>query len=261
MPYVEKRIISGSYLEIIRYMASCEQMKSRLRPRQPKEHLTTEKQIRQNIKNSIHSVKRLMHCNFRHYIDLFVTLTFEDKDNITEKIAMKELANFFRRVKYYREKNDMPPLKYIWCMGKDKKDGLHFHLLMNEINFEDLKNIWKKSELAGRIQMANLEYDNDTGLYEIARYFIKDNALRVLELKLKDVNNVIDFSKKLNKKWATSQNLKKPIVSKPKIIKSLALREIPKEYKLYRTLKFETIPTDYGLYQHIELLILSKMRN
>ncbi len=262
MPYIENRIESGDYLEIIRYSVTENQLKARKRPRAPKTSMTLEKQKRQNIKNAILNMARLMHCNFKHGVDLFVTLTFKDKKNVDEKIATTELDNFFRRMRYFREKNKLPKLKYIWSMGKDKKNGFHFHLVMNNIRLDDLKRIWKRSKRAGRITISDLEYDNTTGLKETARYFI-ENAMAVEELKPKDSNNIEDFTKNLFKKWSASQNLKKPVIPEnyPKVIKSLKINDIPNDYKWYKTLYYETIPTEYGLYQHITLMKYSKMRN
>ncbi len=202
-----------------------------------------------------------MHCNFKHNQDLFITLTFKNKKNIDEKKALKELSNFLRRLKYFRDKNKMEDLKYLWCMGKDKKDGLHFHLLVNKVGFDDVKQIWNKSKEAGRITISSLEYDNTTGLGETARYFI-ENALKVDKLNTNDETEIEIFQRKLYKKWSASQNLDKPIIPKgyPKIIKSLKLTETPKEYKQYKTMNYTNVYTDYGMYQHIELIKLSKLR-
>ncbi len=269
MAYIEHRIVSGKFLEIIRhkyYGNYDELLKSRKKPRNKERKLSTEKQKRKNIENCKLKVKRLMHCNFKNQEDLFLSITFEDKNNITEKIALKRLSNFLRRLKYFRIKKEMVELKYIWCMGLDKKDGLHFHLIINKIGLDDLRRIWEKTECAGRFQVSSLKYDATTGLKETARYFIEDNALRVDDLKKMKVGNdkeLDNFNKKLFKKWSCSQKLEKPFVPKgyPKIIKSYEIEEVPREYKLYKTMNYKTIGTDYGLYQHIELIRISKMRN
>lgn len=259
MPYIERRIKSGWFLEIIRYPITYNQLQSRKLPRIPREKLTLEKQKKQNIINAILTLTRLMHCNFTTN-DLFITLTFKDKHNIDEKTAMKEIQNYLRRLKYFRASKGLDNLKYIWSMGKDKKNGIHFHMLMSGLSFDESKAIWLKSKKAGIVRISDIEYNDTTGLKDTARYFI-ENALRVNELKAKDKNTLDEFSKKLFKKWSCSQGLKKPIVSKPRIIKSLRLTDVPQEYKLYKILNYENIATDYGMYQHIQLIKINKMRN
>ncbi len=261
MPYIEKRTLSGNFLEIERFHQSHKQLMKTNKVRIPKQKQSLEKQKKQNIKNAEKKLKRLMHCNFKHHVDLFVGLTFKDKDSIDETTALNEFKKFRRRLIYFREKNNLPPLKYICCIGEDKKSGIHFHLIINKMSWDDLVAIWEKSDKAGRVSISKLEYTS-TGLKDTARYFI-ENALRVHKNKLKEEKDIKKFNKFIMKKWSSSQNLKKPVVPNgyPKIIKSLKIHEVPKEYKHYKTMCYETVATDYGTYQYIELVKVSKMRN
>lgn len=262
MPYVEKRIISGEWLEIIRYSISKKQLarKGKKIPRCPKEKLSLEKQKLQNIKNAELKVKRLMHCNFKDGEDIFLVLTFKDKKNVSEKLAKQELSNFFRRLKYFREKNGMSELKYICCMGLDKRNCIHYHLIINQINWDDLRRIWKTSKHAGRIHIADLEYDSTTGLAGTARYFI-ENAVRA-DKKLSKENDIDKHRKRLFKKWSTSRNLEKPKIPKgyPKVIEKWNIKDIPRDHKDYVTKHWVTKQTDYGKYQHIELMKITRLR-
>lgn len=258
MPYVEKRTVYGinnEYVDIERYRITKQQAFARKLPR-PKIAESLEKQKRMNIKNSIIKLTRLMQSNFKHNKDLFVTLTFNKK--VDEKTANKERKSFFSRLKYYLRKNKLPELKYIYCVGEDKKHGIHFHMCLNRISLDELEKIWKVSPLAGRPHVSTLGYDCETGLKALATYFVEN----VLRMQKSVLNNTTDINehKKLIKKWSGSRNLKKPFVPKgyPKIIKSLKIKDKPNEFKLYKILSAKTVYTEYDVFQKIQLIKIRK---
>lgn len=248
MAYVEKKIYSGDYLEIERYKIYDKENYN-------KEYVkrSDESQRKLNWKNSEKKLRRLMNCNFIDGQDLFLTLTFIVKLDL--KAAKREFQSFIKRLKYFRNKNKMKPLKYISCVGEDKKTGIHFHMCINKIALDDLGKIWKKSALAGRFHISTLSFDSQNGLGGLARYFMAND----LEINKNKNDSLENYNKRLGKKWSHSQNLKKPIIKK-KRIKTLSISTEPPQYKLYKTVNFETIATPYGVYQYVEMVRI-KRRN
>ena len=109
----------------------------------------------------------------------------------------KDLRNFLLRVKRYREKQGMEPLKYIYTIeGKRENvrgagvNRIHVHMLMNGgVSRERLEEMWEMGYAnADRLQ------PTERGLEEIASYIIK-------EARNKDGA----------RKWSASRNLTQPL--------------------------------------------------
>ncbi len=229
MPYMEKKILSGKYLEVERYPVS--NTGKRL-SRGEKGKPTNEAQKKLNEKNARKKLTRLMNTNFTEG-DIFLTLTYKNKDVITEQEAKKELTNYIRRLKTYREKKGLAELKYIAVSETDKKDGYHHHLVVSGSGMtrDEIEGVWRK----GRTKTSYL-VDGENGLEELAKYFLKNQ---------KDIEPN-------KRKWTQSNNLLKPKVT-VKSIKRVNAKKDPKPPKGYFLVKSEISVNDYSgaIYQYI----------
>lgn len=234
MPYMEKRIISGRYMEIVRYSISD---KGKKPPRGAKEKLSSEAQMNLNYKNACKTLTRLINTNFTEK-DLFITLTYKNKNQITESQAKKALENYIRRVKAHRKKNGLPDLKYITVTEIDKKNGIHHHVLFNNMSLDDIEKIWG----LGRIKTSRLEPD-ENGYAALANYFLKQKGK--------------DRGKSKNtKRWNQSKNLAQPEIPPPRVLKRINLYKPPK-VKGYRVTSVEQSFNDFaGFYQYVQLVKL-----
>ncbi|MDP4146087.1 MAG: hypothetical protein Q8936_16625 [Bacillota bacterium] len=190
MPYREKRIYSGKYLEVEIYSIT---KKERNMKRKKKERESLVKQKNLNDKNAKKHLIRLINTNFSDK-DLAVHLTYDNKNlPSSEEEARKDVGNFLRRLKGYRKRRGLPELKYIAVIEyKDQEEGktirIHHHIIMDGVLDRDtVESIWKK----GRANADRLKAD-EFGYEAIARYITKDP--------------------KGKKRWTQSKNLKQPVI-------------------------------------------------
>ena len=186
--YMRKKITSGDMVEIEVYpIWKCKHNMSR--SKQKNESKESQKKL--NKKNSEKKVIRLINTNFEKD-DLFITLTYEDGYLPDEKTARKDIQNYIRRLKRYREKNGLPELKYIYSIGFEnnpehsKKIRIHHHIIINKMNRDEAENLWGR----GRADSKRLKPD-DFQLTGVAKYISNQGPER----------------------WSASRNLKKPKVS------------------------------------------------
>ena len=190
--YYLKTIISGDMLETEIYPIYTKRSDV---PRRDKEKASKESQDNLNDKNARKRFIRMLNSNFGKD-DLLLTATYEDRYLPTQKQAKKDITNYIRRLKNYREKHGLPELKYIYVIEyvdeeeqhKSKKIRVHHHLIINKMDRDVAENLWKR----GRVEARRLQPD-DFGLEGIARYLLKDPK---------------------GKRWYGSRNLKEPIVSR-----------------------------------------------
>lgn len=255
MPYFEQRIVSGDFLEIKRYHLSNNQLKSYREPKTRHQNESLPKQKIHNQNTASQKLKRIMHANFLDNTDLFLTLTFKKK--IDKKSAKKELKTLFKEIKKYRKEKGLDDFKYIYCMGLSKKDNYHFHMVINDMDINDLEKIIKKLNYSGRFKVERLDFDAETGLLGLAKYFVWNTVNRIeQEHKNAKILGIKEFNKLFAKKWVSSQNLVKPYVPKgyPKIVKSLKIDDAPKEFTTHLLLNSKKIYTDFGVVVKMELV-------
>lgn len=115
--YRTKTIKSGNFLEVEVYPI-WDTRSATARARRTKE--SREAQKRLNYKNATKNVIRLINANFTDS-DFWGTFTYESR-KLPKSLpdAQKEMSKFIRRLKYYAEKHDFPPLKYIYVIDSDK---------------------------------------------------------------------------------------------------------------------------------------------
>jgi len=164
------------------------------RARAAKKNLTPDKQKRLNEERARRRLIQLADANFTEK-DIHLTLTYRNETNIDQ--CRKDIRNFLLRVKRFREKNGMDPVKYIYTIEgrREISQGhgvhrIHVHMLMNGgISRERLEEMWEMGYAnADRLQ------PTERGLEEIASYIIKESR-----------------SRKGGRKWSASRNLTQPV--------------------------------------------------
>ncbi len=238
--YIEKTIISGKFMEKLRYTDNTKKKPTKKYLNVIDEVVNKRKNNnddwqKRNERRDIQNLKRMLHTNFIES-DIFVTLTFKKKCK-DEILAKKSLRNFFDRLKRKVGKD----IKYIVVLGAHKKEGIHFHIIINKVSLDVLQDVWKKDKNAGGMKVETLKFDSEVGLYGLAKYLIGANAMPYFK----------NYPKKKCKKWSGSANLKKPKVIKEKIVKRNIKKE-PKATKGYKIINSKIIETDFGLYQRVE---------
>lgn len=190
MPYREKKIYAGNMLEVEIYPITLQERKQ---PRRKKEKASALKQKNLNDKNAKKHLIRLINTNFTDK-DIAVHLTYSEKHlPNSEEEARKDVANYLRRIKHYRKKNGLEPLKYIAVIEykeheeNDKSVRMHHHLIMSRMDRDIIEELWTK----GRANADRLQAD-EFGYEALARYITKDP--------------------KGNKRWTQSKNLLQPVI-------------------------------------------------
>lgn len=190
--YLVKTIISGKYLECEIYPIYIHNKDA---PRRDKKKDSRTTQINLNDKNSQKRFIRLVNTNFTSN-DLSIDLTYAGNYIPTEKEARRDIQNYIRRLKNYRKKHNLEPLKYVYVIeflgederGNSKKVRIHHHMIMNKMDRNIAEDLWGK----GRVTAERLQPD-EYGFEGKARYIIKN------------------FNKG-TKRWSASRNLKQPEV-------------------------------------------------
>lgn len=138
--------------------------------------------------------------------DLHVTATYNNK-NLPSTIeeAEKEVSNYLRRVKYRREKEGLPSLKYIlvseYNMAKDNEEKpvrIHHHIFINGgLDRDTVEDLWSRRRIKGKKKGEHMGYINADRLQP------DENGVTALCAYLtKNPNG--------KKRWSSSQNLEKP---------------------------------------------------
>jgi len=186
MPYREKRIYSGKFLEVGVYPIS---NKERKQSRKKKEKISSVKQKNLNDKNAKMHLVRLINTNFTNS-DLAVHLTYADGSlPENEEEAKRDVTNYLRRIKHCRKKKGLPPLKYIAVIEAGQKGKrIHHHIIMDgKLDRDTVEELWGK----GYANADRLKED-ESGFEALGKYISKDP--------------------KGNKRWVQSKNLKQPTV-------------------------------------------------
>ena len=164
--YREKRYYSGNYLEVDIYpvFGRAGQRRSKYKP-------TSECQRELNRKNTEMKLTRLLNTNFTED-DLRFDLTYSP-DNLPEgdDAALRELRNFIRRLKRFRVRAGLSPLKYVAVTEKGKKSGrYHHHLVISGgVSIRDLAALWDR----GYTSAKPLQFD-EYGIEGLAHYLVKE---------------------------------------------------------------------------------------
>lgn len=164
--YRETRYECGDYLEVNIYPTYRKNI-SRKRKSKP----TSETQQKLNEIYSRNHLIRLANANFTDH-DLKIELTYTAEHNPEDdETAVRELRNFLRRVKRYRERNNLSELKYIAVTERGSLKGrYHHHLIMSDMPLFDLVKLWGKGIVGSDI----LIWD-ENGIANLVEYMLKQN--------------------------------------------------------------------------------------
>lgn len=189
--YYYKRVVqSGDMLEVEYYKS----IRKRGKPasRSCNKSASTEQQKARNEITAKKKCQRLIATNFTTD-DLYITLTF--RDNITQDKANNEVTNFVRRLKRYRNKHNLAPLKYIGCIecGK-RRNRFHAHFVITGTSIEVITALWK----CGRVKIEKLYQDGNFA--DLAQYISKDvtgqRRLKQSKNLIPPVETVTEMNKK-----------------------------------------------------------------
>ena len=182
--YRETRFECGDYMEVNLYPVY-----TKAPSRRKKAKPTSETQQKLNELNAEHKLIRIANANFGSH-DLKIELTYS-AEHLPEddEAAARELRNFLRRVKRYRQSRGLSELKYIAVTEKGPRSGrYHHHLIMNgDIELFDLVQLWGN----GIVGTDMLQFDQD-GIASLARYMMKQAREFIGKKKYTRSRNLID---------------------------------------------------------------------
>ena len=178
--------VSAKHIQVS-YFHYTDNGKKRGRSRQRKQEASTPKQRNLNQKRSKRYFEALVLTNF-HKGDLHVTVTYDDENMpVDMKAAMKQVDNFIKRVNYTRNKQGLPPTRYV-CVNEESSTGrIHHHFIMDgDLDRDMVEQRWGK----GYCNADRIQPDRKSDLAPLIGYLSKDPKGR--------------------KRWSSSQNLTKP---------------------------------------------------
>lgn len=136
----EKRIISGKYLEVEHFPVTAHGHRHDRRRK-----LSRIEQQNLNEKNATKKLIRLVNTNFIKG-DICIHFTYcDDERPETEKEVLKDVQNYFRRVKDYRKKNGLPQIKYIYVI-ENEGGKFHIHGIMSAMDRDIAEQLWKHGD-------------------------------------------------------------------------------------------------------------------
>lgn len=185
MFYYKKIIKSGDMLEIEYYKS----IRKRGQKNNTRSCKKCESSKKQKIFNEIAAKKKCQRLIANNFVpgDQYITMTF--KDDMTQKEANNAVTNFIRRLKRYRAKNNLPPLKYIGCIECGKRGNRwHAHFVINKTDFDVVTKLWG----LGRLYVENLYKDGNYA--DLAKYITKDVTG---QRRLKQSKNLIQPTEKV----------------------------------------------------------------
>lgn len=186
--YREKKYFCGEYLEVDIFPLY-EQVKGK-RIRQKK---TSEIQRALNDHNRAKKLTRLLNTNFTEN-DIKIELTYSEKNlPHSDEEAQKQIRNFLRRLKRFRQNRDLPDLKYVIVTEKGKKTGRYHHhaVISGGMLPKEVSQLWGQ----GIVRITQLVMGEE-GLRGLADYLTKNVS-----------NGELEENKKA---WHASRNLVPP---------------------------------------------------
>lgn len=155
---------------------------------------SSEKQKRQNAKNTRKKIVRLLNANFTKE-DIWVTLTYDNEHLPKDmKTARRFLRNYLRRLAAWMKRKGCGEFKYLYVTERiedERAVRIHHHVVTNFPNRDVAESLWGGG---GRTQARRLQPD-DSGLEGLGRYISKSRSV------------------KYEKTWAASRNLKQPKIT------------------------------------------------
>lgn len=137
-----KTILSGKHLEVELYPVTAH---GHLRERKRK--LSSSAQRKLNEKNARKKLERLINSNFQRG-DTIITLSYraELRRNLDYAAVVRDVQNYLRRVKRWRNSHGLPYTKYIYVVELAGSDNWHAHLIMSAMPREVAENLWLNAD-------------------------------------------------------------------------------------------------------------------
>ena len=203
----EKKIYCGkSYREVDIFQYTDAQYRATRRTRSKKVRESEPKQKNLNDINARRYFIQLGNLNFGDDPDaLHVSATYSPKYlPATVEDAEREATNYLRRISYRREKEGLPPLKYLLITSYTTKRNsdtpvrIHHHIVMNGgLDRDTVEELWRKRKRKGqkkgdRIGFCNADrlQADENGIAALCVYLVKQSGGK--------------------KRWTSSQNLERP---------------------------------------------------
>ena len=190
----ERRIYHGDYLTVPVFPVF---QKAGKRSKACKPSSDIQKLLNQKYREQ--KLTCLINTNFKPG-DLEIGLGYDDEFYPeTYADVQRDIRNYIRRIKRYREKHNMPELKYVYTIERGERNGrFHAHMITNgDIDRDTLEGLWGK----GYAHALRVDF-NDEGLRGLAKYKVKEP-----ETEAGQIDGKIH-------RWAASKNLKKPYIPK-----------------------------------------------
>ena len=220
MPRYIRKIYSGDVYE-------CEEFYShrtigKYYMRGSNQNVSPEEQKVINERQARKKLSRLINCNFS-YGDIFITLTHKYSVNYDD--ARAELTKYLRKIRRWRNKNNLPELKYI-AVTESKEKREHHHIIMSEMDPKAAMQLWEQ----GRSMISRLEKGGEYNA--LANYITKEPP---------EVHK---------KRWNQSRNLKQPEIVVYKIKSHARDKNLkaPKGYRITEQYIFYSELTGYVKY-------------
>lgn len=182
-----------------------------------KKKITPEEIEKINEKNAENKLRRKINANFGCG-DFHLILTYRKEERPDKEKAKELIREFLKKMrKEYKARGAL--LKYIQVTEHEKK-AIHHHLIINDIENENVIKIVRKLWKYGNPKMTTLD---DTGQYKkLAQYLIKETAFRENR----------NEKKGQMQRWSCSRNLIEP-KAEIKVVQAAKWKKEPKVPKGY----------------------------
>lgn len=183
--------------------------------RSPNMKPSREAVIKNNDRNAVKKLARLMNANF-YPGDIHLTLTYEGEAPSVAK-AKKEVSNFKRRMKREYEKQGK---EFRWIeVTEYQNHRVHHHMLIPYIETEAIRRQWS----LGHFWTSTL--DRSRNYRTLAEYFVKETT-----------KTMRTPGSETKQRWSASRNLVRPII-KREMIEPKAMYEKPRALKGYEIIQ------------------------
>lgn len=197
--YRERRHICNDYIDVDVFPVFAHASKGK---RKKKMKPSSAVQEKYNHRCRVKKLERTVLANFRPGEAIFYNPSYSDEHLPADyDAAIRSRQNFMKRLKRYRQKKNLPDLKYIVVTERGKRSGrIHHHMILNcsDMTAAELDEIWGM----GFAYTSLVVFDND-GVPGLASYFCKKK-------KPSEDENSDEESKESGKAWSGSRNLVQP---------------------------------------------------
>lgn len=163
MPYIKSICRAGKTKEIAKYHTW--RYKPEEKRRKPKENKTTEVQQQINDRQTERKLTRIMNANFDNS-SWYMTFSYK-KENRPDIETLKKHKRILLSNLRKTYKNQGKELKYIETTEIGERGAVHFHMVINDIDIREVKQLWSY----GFVKAIPLD---SSGQYrKLAAYFIK----------------------------------------------------------------------------------------